>query len=141
MRDIQLVLERWGAWAASGNDNVYYAPIAAGFKGLLPAGRKSRSSCSDDDGIVITSAMNCLKERDAYLCKILEWHYVHCLPVRAMGDKLGISHTLVLKRLQSAEGFIDGCLCMLGVVLEMDRYVQKENVYTTPLMRGQNFGR
>lgn len=35
MRDIQMVLERWGAWAASGNAGVDYSPIAAGFKGLL----------------------------------------------------------------------------------------------------------
>ncbi|HGX2108717.1 TPA: antiterminator Q family protein, partial [Escherichia coli] len=29
MRDIQMVLERWGAWAASGNTGVDYSPIAA----------------------------------------------------------------------------------------------------------------
>ncbi|HCS1410027.1 antitermination protein Q, partial [Escherichia coli] len=27
MRDIQMVLERWGAWAASGNTGVDYSPI------------------------------------------------------------------------------------------------------------------
>ncbi|MBB7900731.1 antitermination protein Q, partial [Escherichia coli] len=26
MRDIQMVLERWGAWAASGNTGVDYSP-------------------------------------------------------------------------------------------------------------------
>ncbi|MBA0940644.1 antitermination protein Q, partial [Escherichia coli] len=26
MRDIQMVLERWGAWAASGNAGVDYSP-------------------------------------------------------------------------------------------------------------------
>ncbi len=32
MRDIQMVLERWGAWAASGNTGVDYSPIAADSK-------------------------------------------------------------------------------------------------------------
>ncbi|WP_454889357.1 antiterminator Q family protein [Serratia quinivorans] len=56
---------------------------------------------------------------------LLEWNYIHRISVRNMGTKLGISHTLVLKRLQAAEGFIDGCLAMLNVQLEMDRYCQK----------------
>ena len=36
MRDIRMVLERWGAWAASESSGVDYSPIAAGFKGLRP---------------------------------------------------------------------------------------------------------
>lgn len=36
MRDIQMVLERWGAWAASDSSGVDYSPIAAGFKGFFP---------------------------------------------------------------------------------------------------------
>ncbi|MCX8967383.1 antitermination protein [Erwinia psidii] len=129
MRDIQQVLERWGAWSASGNDSIDYSPIAAGFRGLLPASRKSRISCCDDDGLMISSAINCLKKNDAYLCQLLEWHYIQNIPVRAMGSKLGVSHTQVLKRLQAAEGFIEGCLCMLDVQLQMDRYVRDENIY------------
>ncbi len=35
MRDIQMVLERWG-WAASDSSGVDYSPIAAGFKGIFP---------------------------------------------------------------------------------------------------------
>lgn len=129
MRDIQLVLERWGAWAAGGGDSVGYAPVAAGFSGLLPASRKSRTGCCDDDGLLVSSAAACLKKKDSYLHTLIEWHYVRNMPVRAIGDKLGISHTQVLKRLQAAEGFIDGCLAMLDVELEMDRYVQRVNVY------------
>lgn len=121
MRDIQKVLERWGAWAASGNDSVDYAPIAAGFKNLLPSTRKARVSCSDDDGILISSAMSVLKKKDAYLCKLLELHYVRGLPFRVMAVKLGISHNQVSVRTQAAEAFIDGCLAALNVPLEMDR--------------------
>ncbi|MBF0035842.1 antitermination protein [Citrobacter freundii] len=126
MRDIQKVLDRWGAWAAGGGDTVDYAPIAAGFKGLLPATRKSRVSCCDDDGIMISAAMNTLKKKDAYLCALLEMYYIRQIPLRALGDKLGISRNLVAMRLQCAEGFIDGCLAALGAPLEMDRECQKE---------------
>ncbi|WP_280137254.1 antiterminator Q family protein, partial [Escherichia coli] len=36
MRDIQMVLERWGAWAANNHEDVTWSPIAAGFKRLIP---------------------------------------------------------------------------------------------------------
>lgn len=130
MRDIQQVLERWGAWAASSGDSVDYAPIAAGFKGLLPASRRSRTSCSDNDGLIISSAMRVLKQKDAYLCQLLEWYYINGMTLRSLESRLGISRNTVLTRLMTAEGFIDGCLAMTGAVLEMDRYVEKENVCT-----------
>ncbi len=37
MRDIQMVLERWGAWAANNHEDVTWSSIAAGFKGLIPS--------------------------------------------------------------------------------------------------------
>lgn len=40
MRDMYEVLDRWGAWAAADNSGVDWQPIAAGFKGLLPHGKK-----------------------------------------------------------------------------------------------------
>ncbi|ENM1808458.1 antitermination protein [Klebsiella variicola] len=125
MRDIQLVLERWGAWAANGGDNVGYAPVAAGFSGLLPASRKSRTACCDDDGLMISSAMTVLKRKDSYLCMLLEWYYVNNMTLRGIAVKLGISLNQVVIRLQKAEGFIEGCLAALGVALEMDRYVER----------------
>ncbi|KIS42467.1 antiterminator Q family protein [Kosakonia radicincitans] len=130
MRDIQMVLERWGAWAASADDGIYYAPVAAGFKGLLPSSRKSRPSCSDDDGLIINGAMVRLKKHDPLLCVMLEWYYVLGIPVRTMGTRLGVSHTQILKRLQAAEGFVEGALAMIDVTLEIDRECQKEQVYT-----------
>ena len=128
MRDIQLVLERWGVWASCDGSGVDFPSIAAGFKGLIPSSKKSRASCCDDDGLTVSSAVNCLKKKSPYLCTLIEWHYVLNIPVRIMGMKLGISHTQVLKRLQSAEGFIDGCLAMIDVSLEMDRYTHKEPI-------------
>lgn len=130
MRDIQQVLERWGAWAASGGDNLDYAPIAAGFKGLLPTNRRNRPSCSDDDGLVVSSAMTFLKRKDSYLCMLLELYYVKNMTLRGIAAKLGISLNQVVIRLQKAEGFIEGCLAALGIPLEMDRYAESTSIAT-----------
>lgn len=130
MRDIHMALKRWGGWVASDSSGVNYSPVAAGFKGLLPQACKTRLSCSDNDGLIINGAMAKLKKHDPLLCVMLEWYYIHCIPVRVMGTKLGISHTQVLKRLQAAEGFIEGCLAMVDVTLEMDIECTKKNTDT-----------
>ena len=135
MRDIQLVLERYGAWAANEGAGVYYSAIAGGFKGLLTPTEKSRPSCCDDDGLIVDSAVGCLKKKDPYLCTLLEWYYIERMPLRAMAVKLGISHNHVSTRLQKAEGFIDGCLAALNVPLEMDSSCQKEITYPPILKR------
>ena len=51
MRDMYEVLDRWGAWAAADSSGVDWQSIAAGFKGLLPHGKKSRFQCDDEEGI------------------------------------------------------------------------------------------
>ena len=53
MRDMYEVMDRWGAWAAADSSGVDWQPIAAGFKGLFPHGKKSRQQCDDDEGIMI----------------------------------------------------------------------------------------
>lgn len=123
MRDIQMVLERWGAWVANNHEDVTWSSIAAGFKGLIPSKVKSRPQCSDDDGLIISSAMTVLKKKEPYQYELLEMYYVYGVTLRALGVKLGISLNQVVIRLQKAEGFIDGCLAMLGVSLEIDCYI------------------
>lgn len=63
MRDIQMVLERWGSWAASDSSGVDYSPIAAGFKGLLPYTSKTRQACSDSDALIIEGCLARLKQK------------------------------------------------------------------------------
>ncbi|QII37494.1 antitermination protein [Rouxiella badensis] len=130
MRDIQMVLERWGAWAASGESNHGYPRTAAGLARLLPASRAGRVSCCDEDGMQLNEAMLRLSKKDEYLCSLIEWYYIDNLNLRLMGKKLGISYNTVAMRLQTAEGFIDGCLCALNIRLEMDRECRKENMLT-----------
>lgn len=63
MRDIQMVLDRWGAWAASDSSGVDYSPIAAGFKGLLPYTSKTRQACSDSDALILEGCLARLKQK------------------------------------------------------------------------------
>lgn len=113
MRDIQMVLERWGAWAANNHENVSWSPIAAGFKGLIPSKVKFRPQCCDDDGLIISSVMAVLKKKEPYQYQLLEMYYVYGITLRALGAKMGISLNQVVIRLQKAEGFVEGCLAML----------------------------
>ncbi|MBD1228980.1 antiterminator Q family protein [Xenorhabdus griffiniae] len=128
MRDMRMILNQWGAWAGNGNSDVDWSPIAAGFKGLVPSTRKSRTQCCDDDGIAIDAAVLRLKKYNAYYFQLIVMHYIKALPLRAMGNKLGISHNEVAKRLQAAEGFIEGVLAVSGIILEFDKCVQKKVV-------------
>ncbi len=126
MRDMRIILSQWGAWASEGNSEVDWSSIAAGFKGLIPSTRKSRPQCCDDDGIAIDAAVLRLKKHSPYYYQLIVLHYIKACTLRAMGIKLGISHNEVAKRLQAAEGFIEGVLAVAGVTLEADKNVQKE---------------
>lgn len=128
MRDIQQVLERFGAWAANNREDVTWSTVAAGFKGLIPSKITSRPQCCDDDAMVISGCMARLHRSNADMHDLLVDYYVFGMTLQMTGSKRGVSHSMVLKQLQKAEGFIDGCLSVLGVTLEMDRYVQRESV-------------
>jgi len=120
MRDISLVLERWAGWASSDNAGVDYSPIAAGFKGLLPQTGKTRLSCSDDDALIIESCLAQLQKRKPYEHSVLVAHYLYRISKRSLAKATHKDEKLIRIEIQMAEGFIDGCLSMLGVSLEMD---------------------
>ncbi|CNI68717.1 hypothetical protein CBW53_03005 [Yersinia frederiksenii] len=119
MRDMQYTLERYGVWAYD-NDSIYYSNVAGGFKGLLPQ-RLSKESCCDDDGLAINSAMRILKKDNPEEYSILCLKYIYNFSNPRIGQKLDYSKDMVRLKLQRAEGFIDGCLCMLNLTLEMDK--------------------
>jgi len=128
MRDIQQVLERWGAWASLSTD-IGWSPIAAGFKGIIPPSNKSRLSCSDNDGIIIDAAVGRLKAvRQPEELNLIMLHYVYGFSKREIGRRLKLNEARIRQQMQVAEGFIDGCLSIVDVVLEMDSYTQKINV-------------
>ncbi len=120
MRDIQMVLERWGGWAASDNSGVDYSPIAAGFKGLIPHTNKTRLSCSDDDALVIEGCLARLQKKKTYEHSLLVAHYLYGISKRKLAKARKKDEKIIRIEIQMAEGFIDGCLSMLDVSLDMD---------------------
>ncbi|MHA8952510.1 antiterminator Q family protein [Klebsiella pneumoniae] len=120
MRDISLVLERWGGWASMDSSGVDYSHIAAGFKGLLPQCGKTRLSCTDDDALIIEACMARLRSKKPYEHSLLVAHYLYGMSKRKIAKARKKDEKLIRIEIQIAEGFIDGCLCMLDVKLELD---------------------
>ncbi|MDX7993210.1 antiterminator Q family protein [Xenorhabdus littoralis] len=121
MRDIQMVLECWGGWAASGHSGINYSPIAAGFKGLLPPTSKSRLSCCDNDGIAVDGAVGRLIKagrQDEF--ELIELHYIHNISKSEIARQKKCSEGKIRQNLMIAETFVEACLIMAGVTLEMD---------------------
>ncbi|HAS1023559.1 TPA: antitermination protein Q [Enterobacter cloacae] len=120
MRDIQMILERWGGWAASDSSGVDYSPIAAGFKGLLPQTSKTRLSCCDDDALIIESCLARLQKKKPYEHSLLVAHYLYGISKRKIAKAQKKDEKIIRIQIQMAEGFIDGCLAMLNVKLQSD---------------------
>ncbi|WP_434745035.1 antiterminator Q family protein [Candidatus Pantoea rara] len=114
MRDMSQVLDLWGAWAASDNSGVDWQPIAAGFKGLIPHGKKSRLQCCDDEGIKIDACVARLKKYKPDECDLLIAHFVIGVSLRSIAKKRKCSDGTIRKELQAAMGFVDGLLCMIS---------------------------
>ncbi|MBJ3590184.1 antitermination protein [Salmonella enterica subsp. enterica serovar Saintpaul] len=113
MRDMYEVMDRWGAWAAADSSGVDWQPIAAGFKGLLPHGKKSRLQCSDDEGIMIDGCVARLRKYKPDVYELIIAHFVVGISLRTIAKNRKCSDGTIRKELQTALGFIDGCLVML----------------------------
>ncbi|MBS0878570.1 MULTISPECIES: antiterminator Q family protein [unclassified Tatumella] len=125
MRDIQQVLERWGAWTADNPESVTWPHIAAGFKGLIPAKVSKRDSCTDGDGLIISECIAKLKKNNDDLHDLLIDYYVFGMTFISLARKHSCSDGHIGKKLQKAEGVVDGMLMMLDISLEMDRQVSR----------------
>lgn len=115
MRDMYEVLDRWGAWAGADSNGVDWQPIAAGFKGVLPHGKKSRSQCNDDEGIMIDGCVARLRKYRLEEYELVIAHFVIGISLRTIAKKRKCSDGTIRKELQTAMGFIDGCICMLSM--------------------------
>ena len=129
MRDIQLVLERWGGWAAQEGTQVNWSPIAGGFKGLLLPTGKSRESCCDNDGLIVDAAVGMLKKagRDVELDMVM-LHYMNGVSKSAIARGMRCSEGKIRNQLMIAETFIDACIIMSGATLESDELSVRKNV-------------
>ncbi|MBW4191550.1 antitermination protein [Enterobacter bugandensis] len=113
MRDMYEVMDRWGAWAAADSSGVDWQPIAAGFKGLLPHGKKSRLQCDDDEGIMVDGCVARLKQYKPEEFELIVAHFVIGISLRMIAKRRKCSDGTIRKDLQSALGFIDGLLFLL----------------------------
>lgn len=114
MRDMYEVMDRWGAWAAADSSGVDWQPIAAGFKGLLPHGKKSRLQCNDDEGIMIDGCLGQLKKTKPELYELIICHFVINISLRNISKKRKCSDGTIRKELQAALGFIEGVYSVLN---------------------------
>ena len=113
MRDMYEVLDRWGAWAAADNSGVAWQPIAAGFKGLLPHGKKSRLQCEDDEGIIIDGCVARLRKYKSEDYELIIAHFVIGISLRTIAKKRKCSDGTLRKELIGAIAFIEGVMSMI----------------------------
>lgn len=113
MRDMYEVMDRWGAWAAADSSGVDWQLIAAGFKGLLPHGKKSRLQCDDDEGILIDGCVARLKQYKPEEYELIIAHFVIGISLRTIAKKRKCSDGTIRKAMQTALGFLEGCMLML----------------------------
>lgn len=119
-RNMQLVLERWGRWAVSEEKCTSVDwPSMSVTPAQVPVG--SGQSCSDDDGLMIDGCIARLKAvRQEEEILMLGLRYIARMPQRDIADATGASRLFVRQRLQAAEDFVEGCLSMLDLPLDMD---------------------
>ncbi|WP_350306293.1 antiterminator Q family protein [Photorhabdus viridis] len=130
MRNIQQVLERWGGWVDDAT-GVNWPPIAAGFKGLITSTRPLRPSCCDNDGLIIDSCIAKLQTVDkSEEIEVLFMYYSLGLSKRCIARLLEVSDIEVRSRLQKGESFVQGCLAMLDIKLEMDDEIREHKKLT-----------
>ncbi|MGE4754416.1 antiterminator Q family protein [Yersinia enterocolitica] len=101
-----------------------YSSIAAGFKGLLPYTTSSRPSCCDDDGLAVDGCVSRLKRHRYDEWELVIRHYVYNQSKRAIARQQKKDERAIRINLQMAEGFVDGCLAMMDIRLEMDAEIQ-----------------
>ncbi|QUT14559.1 antiterminator Q family protein [Rahnella inusitata] len=126
MRDIQLVLERWGVWASQEGSQVDWSPISGGFKSLLPKEGRSRPSCCDNDGSIVDTAVGMLRKagRQDELDLVM-LHYMYDVSKSTIARWKKCSEGKIRNQLMIAETFVDACIMMTGVRLEMDDWTHK----------------
>ncbi|MEB5973472.1 antitermination protein [Pantoea dispersa] len=128
MRDIQLVLERWGVWAAAEGNQFSWSPTSPMFKSLIPHESSSRPSCCDNDGMIIDTAVGMLlKAGRKDELDLIMVHYRYNVSKSTIARWLKCSEGKVRQQLMIAETFIDACIIMTGARLEMDDWTRKNN--------------
>ncbi|MFP7606988.1 antiterminator Q family protein [Serratia quinivorans] len=119
MREIYEVMARWGVWARESN-NIDYSRVAAGFKGILSQTSRVQLSCCDEDGLIIDGCVCKLKIYNPEEFNIVIIHHVCGVSLRRIAKIKKCSDGTIRKQLQSAEGFVNGCLATLNLTLSFE---------------------
>ncbi|UIA84914.1 antitermination protein [Erwinia tracheiphila] len=77
-------------------------------------------SCTDNDAMIIDTCVGRLKQKHPDEYALLVDHYIRDISKRAIGRKLKLSEGMIRIKFQMAEGFVEECLSMLDVELEME---------------------
>ncbi len=120
MRDIKMLLERWGGWAAAGQHGLGYASVAAGFRGLVHARGVKRPVCSDNDGMILDGCISRMMKVNKEQHDILVAHYLYQISLRSIARRRRCADGTVRKQIQTAEGFVCGVLSALECRLECE---------------------
>ncbi|MCS5873601.1 antitermination protein Q [Klebsiella pneumoniae subsp. pneumoniae] len=118
-----LVLERWGAWAAMDSSGVDYSHIAVRVQRTTPSNWQNTAiCCTDDDALIIEGCMAKLRGKKPYEHSLLVAHYLFIFGIskRKLAKALKKDEKVIRIEIQMAEGFVDGCLAMLDLRLDMD---------------------
>lgn len=122
-RNMQEVLERWGRWAASEEYcSLVDWPAMSVTPGCKPEAGKPR--CSDEDGMTIDTCvahMSTVRDVDDIL--ILGQRFIGGHTTRQIAERMAIPRMQVRGSLNASEAFLNGCLVMQGIRLDMDPVV------------------
>ncbi|EOM9706965.1 antiterminator Q family protein [Escherichia coli] len=115
---MQLVLERWGRWAASEEycSMVDWPSMSVTSRDVTDSGKPG---CSDEDGAVIDTCiahMSMVCPYDDLL--ILGLRFIGGLSTRAIAEAIDRSHLSVRTSLKASEAFLEGALTLQGVRLD-----------------------
>ncbi|EKP7192011.1 antitermination protein Q [Salmonella enterica] len=136
-RNIRVVLERWGRWAAHEENRSDWPAVCATFRGVLPHKSSLRPSCCDDDGMAVDACVSQLHRAGADNERAaLYLRYVIGLSLRGIADVLETNRMNVRNLLSFGENFVNGGLCAYGVGLEMDLVLAATRGNSDPLTFG-----
>lgn len=96
-----------------------FARACARFRGL-PYTSKKRLACSDSDALIIEGCLARLKQKRPDEHSLLVAHYLYGISKRKLAKARKKDEKLIRIEIQLAEGFIDGCLSMLDLTLDLD---------------------
>ncbi len=88
------------------------------FNNTLPSLATDCASCSD--ALIIEGCLARLRQKRPDEHSLLVAHYLYGISKRKLAKARKKDEKLIRIEIQMAEGFIDGCLSMLEISLEMD---------------------